>query len=73
MEEFKTNTIATEKLKLDHQRMTATVSLDNEQPLIVIVDQSKARVFELPDYGDLVVKVSDGKVQLIDVSEKHKF
>ncbi len=61
------------KIKLDYQKNTASISLKQDRPFVVVTDQGNAKAFELPDYGELIVKVYDGRVTLVNVSKRHKY
>lgn len=60
-------------LNKDHQRNTATVSLKRDSPLVAIVNEGDAQAFQLPEYGELKVRVLGGKISLITISENHKY
>lgn len=61
------------RIDIDYQRSTATVSLKREFPLVAIVHEGDAQAFQLPEYGELTVKVQGGKVTFATVSESHKY
>jgi len=61
------------KITIDYQRMTASISLKEESPAVIVVNQGDAAAYQLPDYGELTVKVHDGKVAFVDITEKHKY
>lgn len=60
------------KLEVDHQRNQAIFPINNDDTFVIIVNRGKAHRYSLPDYSDLQVKVSGGRVQLVEVTEKHK-
>lgn len=61
------------KINLDYQRMIASVSMNDDDVKVVIVSNNDARYIELPDYGELNVKMHDGKITIFEVTEKHQF
>lgn len=59
-------------LEIDHQRNIATVPLTNE-PKVLLINEGRARLYELHDYGSFLVKLNNGKVTKVDNTETDRF
>lgn len=53
------------------QSMT-TKAINDGKPSVIIVNEGKAHLYKLAMFSEMTVKVSDGKVQLVETTEKHK-
>jgi len=61
------------KMIVDHRRDQVTVPLGDLEPKAVLISKGQAQCVELPDYGELVVKVHDGEIKQIYKTEKVMF
>lgn len=48
-------------------------TLKGQPPSVLIVEHEGCECFQLPRYGELTIKVSEGKVTFVDITEKHKY
>lgn len=59
-------------LNIDYERGTATVPITNG-PTVLLINQGKAKIFFLHDYGEFVAKTHEGKISHYAVTETGKF
>ncbi|UTR16850.1 XtrA/YqaO family protein [Salipaludibacillus sp. LMS25] len=49
-----------------------TVSIDSH-PMLIVIDQGKAKSYHLPNFGETVVVCHNGKVKRIKIEEGEEF
>lgn len=59
-------------LKIDYERMTATVSL-MDGPFVLMVNEGKVRLVKLHEYGEFIAKTHRGKISHYAVTESGTF
>jgi len=59
------------KIEIDNSKLQVTVPLIDDSPRIVLLTDGRAGVVELPSHCEVVIKVHDGTIKYVHITEKH--
>lgn len=61
------------RMVINAEKNEVTAPLIHDGSNVIVISDGKAKVIELPEFGELVIKVTDDKIQLMEVRENYKF